>query len=310
MTGKIGAMKINAMYLNAMNHKPASRSTLMPLVSVLLMLLCAATAFGEILPASRRITWQGNVGIPGGISVRTNIYQTITAGASISTIQAALNSCPTGRVVLLSPGTYSITGTLVIPSFVTLRGGGAGKTILNGAGSGEGMIRFGSSVQGEYVATAHDISSGYTKNSTSIVLNNTSGISVGTMLILDELNDSSLVSNSGTYGTINWNSRNSGARVLGQSVEVTGVSGNTVTFNPPMYWTYLSNLAPQAMSFNAGCQWGGLEDLTLKGTFGSSPVEAARILLSKGIEDMLDKWWSARPPAPGYAATANHRCCA
>lgn len=265
MTGKIGAMKINAMYLNAMNHKPASRSTLMPLVSVLLMLLCAATAFGEILPASRRITWQGNVGIPGGISVRTNIYQTITAGASISTIQAALNSCPTGRVVLLSPGTYSITGTLVIPSFVTLRGGGAGKTILNGAGSGEGMIRFGSSVQGEYVATAHDISSGYTKNSTSIVLNNTSGISVGTMLILDELNDSSLVSNSGTYGTINWNSRNSGARVLGQSVEVTGVSGNTVTFNPPMYWTYLSNLAPQAMSFNAGCQWGGLEDLTLKG---------------------------------------------
>ncbi len=30
-----------------------------------------------------------------------------------------------------------------------------------------------------------------------------------------------------------------------------------------------------------------LEDLTLRGTFGCSPVEAARILLGKAIEDML-----------------------
>ncbi len=30
-----------------------------------------------------------------------------------------------------------------------------------------------------------------------------------------------------------------------------------------------------------------LEDLTLWGTFGSSPAEAARAILSKGIEDLL-----------------------
>lgn len=31
-----------------------------------------------------------------------------------------------------------------------------------------------------------------------------------------------------------------------------------------------------------------LEDLTLKGTFGSSPAEAARMLLSSGIDSMLN----------------------
>lgn len=32
-----------------------------------------------------------------------------------------------------------------------------------------------------------------------------------------------------------------------------------------------------------------LEDLTLKGTWGSSPAEAARMVLSKAIDDMIDK---------------------
>lgn len=32
-----------------------------------------------------------------------------------------------------------------------------------------------------------------------------------------------------------------------------------------------------------------LEDLTLKGTWGSSPAEAARLVLSRAIDDMLDK---------------------
>ena len=31
-----------------------------------------------------------------------------------------------------------------------------------------------------------------------------------------------------------------------------------------------------------------LEDMTLKGTFGSSPAEAARMLLSNGIDAMLN----------------------
>jgi hypothetical protein len=32
-----------------------------------------------------------------------------------------------------------------------------------------------------------------------------------------------------------------------------------------------------------------LEDLTIKGTHGCSPVEAARMVLSRAIEDMINK---------------------
>jgi hypothetical protein len=32
-----------------------------------------------------------------------------------------------------------------------------------------------------------------------------------------------------------------------------------------------------------------LEDLVMKGTYGSSPAEAARMALSRAIDDMLDK---------------------
>jgi hypothetical protein len=37
-----------------------------------------------------------------------------------------------------------------------------------------------------------------------------------------------------------------------------------------------------------------LEDLVMKGTYGSSPAEAARMALSRAIDDMLDKGSLAR----------------
>ena len=275
-------------------------------LSLALLLLVTLTSFGDIIPPDRVIAWQGNVGIPGGVPNRTTIYQTVAAGASQATIQSALNSCPANQVVLLPAGTYNITSTLVIPSNVTLRGSGIGSTTLSTTGSGSvAAIRFGTEVQGENVATTHNITSGYTKGSTSIVLDNTTGISVGTLLVLDQLNDATLpVSNVGTYGTITWNSRNSGARALGQTVEVTAVSGNTVTFAPPMYWTFSSALAPQAMSYTAGCQWAGVENLTVyannTGYTTSFYMPGSKYCWIKNVEtnytdgDHVEIYWSYR----------------
>jgi PKD repeat protein len=238
-----------------------ARLVWLALVSIIAVVQSATS---QIVPADRLITWQGNVGIPGGVPNRTTIYQTIAAGATMATIQSALNSCPSNQVVLLGPGTFNITGVIILPSYVTLRGSGPGVTILNAQGSGNGVVQFGSVGNGEYTATAHNITAGYTKGSTTLTLDSVSGISAGTMLVLDQLNDASLpVSNVGTYGTITWNSRNNGTRALGQTVEVGSVSGNTVTIKTPMYWTYQSSLSPQAMSYQATCQYAGLENLTL-----------------------------------------------
>lgn len=92
------------------------------------------------LPAERSTLWSG-AGIPGGIPVYSVIYTIINAatytGVDASAgIQAALNACPVGQVVLLSAGTFIINNLLLISKGIVLRGAGATSTILtktNGA---------------------------------------------------------------------------------------------------------------------------------------------------------------------------------
>ncbi|MGO8927555.1 MAG: PKD domain-containing protein [Limisphaerales bacterium] len=229
-----------------------------------LTVLLAQRGVSEIIPSDRQVVWQGNVGIPGGVPNRTTIYTNLTTGASMSAIQTALNNCPSNQVVYLSAGTYTISGMLTIPSGVTLRGAGMTNTILNMTGTNsQTAVSFGNYVSGDN-GTSHDISSGYTQGSTNIILNNNTGISVGTMLEIDETNDTSIpVTIVGGEGDCTWASRNSGTRALGQIVEVTNVNGTTISFQPPLFFTYKSALAPQALSFTVGCQWAGLENLTL-----------------------------------------------
>src|ERR1035437_3560190 len=96
-----------------------------------LFILISQTALCDIIPASRIITWQGNVGIPGGVPTNRVVFTNMSVGATMAQIQSALNACPSNRVVVLAAGTYNITGTLVIPTGVTLRGAGMGSTIFN-----------------------------------------------------------------------------------------------------------------------------------------------------------------------------------
>ena len=234
-----------------------------------LLLLIGQNLSAQIIPASRMTTWQGNVGIPGGVPNRTTIYKTIPAGASLSTIQNALNACPSNQVVYLAAGTYTINGIITIPSYVTLRGAGPGQTILSGTGStagssNGGMIQFGGILWPEWNdGTAYTIASGFIKDSTNVVISSPSGIAVGNLMWLDELNDTSLVNLTGSYGTFGGANLINNTRVLGQTVEVTAVNGTTITFQPAMYYTYSSSLSPRAFKFTVNCQWGGLENLTL-----------------------------------------------
>jgi hypothetical protein len=79
----------------------------------------------------------------GGIPSRTTTCAMIDAatygnGATDASagIQAALDACPDGQVVELSAGTFTVNNLLLVHSAITLRGAGAGVTILqktNGA---------------------------------------------------------------------------------------------------------------------------------------------------------------------------------
>jgi hypothetical protein len=75
----------------------------------------------------------------GGVPYRTTIYATLSpsGGDDTAAIQAKLNNCSSGQVVMLNSGTFIINRSyLLVRSPCTLRGSGAGKTILtktNGA---------------------------------------------------------------------------------------------------------------------------------------------------------------------------------
>jgi hypothetical protein len=237
----------------------------------LLLGLSAGLAHTTIIPSDRMIDWTQS-GIPGGIPSRTTVYSTIQASTygngstdATSGIQAALDGCPSNQVVLLSSGTFRINGNLTVPSNVTLRGAGPSLTILNANGSGDAVIRFGAG-GAPSAAGSIAITGGSTKGSTSITLQSTTGITVGSFLMISELNDASIgVTSNGTSGTCTWCDGWwgwNGTRVAGQMVQVTSVSGSTVGITP-LYKNYSSPNSPLANPVAMGCQNAGVENLQL-----------------------------------------------
>ena len=90
----------------------------------------------SIIPAERNFAWNPGLMSKGGIPNRTQTCASLPAGSSQTAIQAALDSCAAGKVVQLAAGTYTINNYLLVHSGITLRGAGAGQTILvktNGA---------------------------------------------------------------------------------------------------------------------------------------------------------------------------------
>ena len=259
----------------------------------LLLLLGAyaqAQLWSGIIDPTRAIDWS-TAGVPGGIPNRT-VCTTVQAssfgnGSSDATsgIQSALNSCSANQAVLLSAGAFRINSSLRVPSNVTLRGSGAGQTILDLHGSSNGAINLGSGDPNTGNAVA--ITGGSTRGSTSITLSNASLASVGGYLLITELNDSSYVTINGDEGACTWcDTFFNGTRTRGQIVEVTSKSGNTVGITPALYSAY--SLTPQAVPFSASAKNAGVENFQV---YANNSGYTANFLLSmcaycwvKGVE--------------------------
>ena len=242
------------------------------LINLVVLFSMAAPVSADIIPSARRITWQGKVGVPGGIPDRTTICGTANASNygndstdARSHIQGLLNSCGSGEVVYLPAGTYRISGALNIPSGRVLRGAGPNNTTIRFTGSSGNMITFGS---GSYSSTV-SITGGANKGSTSITLSNASGKDVGDLLLLDQLNSGeSFVTSSGTNGNCTWCGRDSGTRSMSQISIITAKNGNTVSIDPPMQWTYTAS--PEASEITNVSTNSGLEDLKLYNSPGNA----------------------------------------
>lgn len=236
--------------------------------------------FSEIIPANRRIIWQNNIGIPGGIPTTitqwcdikisipgTNIVA--TGGGTIddtASISAAINLCPSNAFIYFPPGTYYNNGTFTLKSGVVLRGAGMSQTVISG-----GMFRWalGSSVTDRDVYGIEDPvipkgSSNLILGTNIVRVGNTITIKPGTLLWIGVTNDNVLIDPQGYEGNQSAVFTSFARKNMGQIVEVTSVNNSTnVTFWPPAVWSYSNSLGILVRYYSSVGTRSGIEDLTL-----------------------------------------------
>ena len=211
----------------------------------------------------------------------------LTSSATLTQINSALASCPGGQTVYLAAGTYSIPGTVNVPSNVTLRGAGASRTVLNAVGSDGGdVISMGS---GSVPFNPRRITNGATAGSTSIELSYATGIEPGMYLVIAEINNLTYVTTAGSGGNCNWCDggwTEKGSLARGQIVKIVGLSGTTITITPGLYSAYTNT--PLAVPFSMSEDHAGVEDVQVfanntgyRANFGMSACAYCWI---KGVE--------------------------
>jgi hypothetical protein len=309
-----------------------------------LILLCSfASSFGQqlwsgIISPSRAVDWT-EAGFPGGTPPDASWAQcvtaacaTVTSAGSSSTaaqINAALASAPPNTYVSLPSGTYNLSGPIILSatgrehSNVVLRGQGANSTFivfsLLAAGGGCYSAMFSMEGDCQWVNGGEENvcnwTSGYAQGSTSITLANCgstspalgslSNLKVGSILILDQLdevndtgtiwnclNDNPSVGNAcagnGSGGAARTNGTCNGSmcnRSMEQGVVVTGISGSNVTFSPGLYMpNWRAGQFPQAWFATNIVQNVGLENLSFdtSAVIASSFVSTVSVLTCNG----------------------------
>ena len=223
-----------------------------------LFILTLTTPAAELFPVARRGGLPNNLwtsaGVTGGRPAVTTVFTNLSVGVTAAQINSMIAACPSNQVVKLGAGTFNLNGGQInlTKNGVVLRGttnaNGHPITFLvnvtlqtssywypSGDGAGFGSVR--------------GVASGYTEGSTSITLSAApnSDYAVGDVFIMDQTDDGILVTTD-TQGAM---FRRSG-RSYGQVLQITGISGNTINFRPPLLGTYWSAArTPEAMAWSS-----------------------------------------------------------
>jgi hypothetical protein len=241
-----------------------------PILALSILALCATSALQAYdLPSDRRIAWSAGLDPEGGIpvyAIKKNAVSDYGADSSgtndaTSAIQTCVNGVAKPGACFLPAGTYRLTNPINMPAQVVLRGAGPGSTVLN-MEAGASFYFVGGSKNN--LSDRISITGGFTKNSTTLTLASTSGLSVNTWIAIYENNDTSLIDSS----KCSWcgDDSDTGNHVTMQFAKITAISGNSITINRPMYFAYNSALAPSVRSVTFGVFMSGLEDLKLNRT--------------------------------------------
>jgi hypothetical protein len=211
-----------------------------------------ATLVVGILAPDRTTVW--NPGIPGGIPERTRVGATVGPpyddGKTDATraIQSAIDACPVGGVVLLGPGTFSITQNLWINKGITLRGAGSTRTQLRAhLRAGSVAAIYVSNANPTYGAPAVDVTADVPKGSTTLPVSHAASFRAGDLVQIDQLDDRSYLYDGADpyFKRPDYGPPSDGHRSMGQTALVTAVGANTLTIADPVHLTFSKALHPQ-----------------------------------------------------------------
>lgn len=227
--------------------------------------LSALVSFGQI-PAGRIIDWS-NVGmlipIPsytlqenilnhGGVPNDTSVDNSVA-------LQTLLNTVAGSNTVIYFPaGTWTFKNPVNIPS--------AGHVIIRGDASNTTLFHFTTGVTntgnfqvwGGQDLGPFDVLSGCTKNSTTLTLNDVTGLNVGDWVDISQENDTVLMATQNPP-----NALQVAPRTVGQIMKVTAINGNTITLDRPLHYTYDLNMIVQVVRYQMAEQI-GFENFTIK----------------------------------------------
>lgn len=199
-----------------------------------------------------------------GLPVRTDICKTLNPGDNI---QAALDSCAEGTVVVLAAGTFNVAQTITLNKGVVLRGAGSGMggTTIVKMGGGTALAIGTGRDQTCYGGNAVALTVDGAKESTTITVGaNASKFMAGQIALIDETDDPVV-----QQGDCAYFKRVSG-RSASQRVEITAVDmqKGTLTIGSPLHWNFRS-AAPRSAQItpvtNPTVKWAGIEKLRIQG---------------------------------------------
>ncbi len=208
-----------------------------------LCLFCFLKSYSQTIDASRRVDWS-IAGVEGGIPCvtdETKIFNIMDYGGTndgsadnYTAIQNAISAADasglTPRVIYFPEGEYLVNTSVRVPDNTIIRGDGYDKTKFTFDLGGVAEPCFDTPIWdwGDYV----DVTSGYSKGSTSIVVTDGSQFTVGEWIEIEEDNNATLMYTDPTWDQT-WAEYSKG-----QFMRVTDISGNTITFDRPLKTDY------------------------------------------------------------------------
>ncbi len=190
--------------------------------------------------------------------------------AGTYTLHRASTTCY-GKTLDFSFGVYQ-SGLCLTDKSVVLRGQGPGNTIIN-YGDGANIISMGKTYESSSNVTMISVTNSPTKGTNQVTVSSASGISVGSYIVVTELNPSDPADGNPLINTIGYTGSCSGCgnnlpnNLISQIEKVTAVNGNTLTVEIPLYFDYTNT--PTIFRLPNMIESVGLESLTVRGTASS-----------------------------------------